>query len=142
MPKYRDKMRLRRLKVKEEVDSFTEYLVLTGYSDEVVMARLEGFVENWEEAVKYYASALERQPVTLGLDSIEFGFDVWIRTELFQITLMAPHNERQMLLQRIERADEILKKTTIETSEQQFDFIENASRHKHWWLFRSPLDAV
>jgi hypothetical protein len=142
MPKYRDKMQLRRIHAEYgPVDPFTEYLILSGYSYDVALGGLQSFVEDWAMELEYYVKCLKYDPPVFGLCSEEFEFDVWKRTELYQLWQMAPEKMRDEVQETIEALDLIFRQATIQ-SRHPYQFIEDPDPEEHWWLYRIPLDGL
>lgn len=127
MPKYRDKIRLKR---RGEVDDFTRYLILVGYSGAVVSVGLAYFVECWEDTVK----EIEK----FGSDCWEeFDHDLCSRDSLHRVLGHAPEELVAEFMPRIEAADEKFKSFTRENvysaatgKAQDYDAL--------WWRKRCP----
>jgi len=143
MPKYRDKMRLRRYKLKHgTVDSFTEYLILAGYSYDVARQGLSFFVENWAKAVEYYKNTLEElDPPVFGLCSEEFVNDLVERTDLYHLFQKASRKMQEEVQEELDDLDRIFRKATIKYDDP-FSLIADPDPKEHWWLYRIPLDGL
>ncbi len=131
MPKYRDKMRLKRyIKKHGECDPLTEYLICKGFSDGTVVTGLEIFVDSWEEAVKWAIG---------NYDSADIEYDLYQRTTLYQVLRHASPEQIAPFAERIEKADNYYKEHTVEDNTPYESYIdEKLDRKVHWWLFRSP----
>lgn len=117
MAKYRDKMRLKKY---GEVDDFTRYLILAGYSDDVVATGLSGFVESWEYSVNW----IEEND-----DPEEWDYDVHFRDTLQVILDNAPPEEIAKYQERINAADEKFMLLTEESKSVQ-------QSNQNWWWKR------
>ncbi len=135
MPKYRNKMRLRKLlrKRMDTVDDLTRTLVLNGYSDEIVKDvtknGIERFVANWEDSVKWIVSKCCPD---------EYEYDLYSRTILYSVMQHSSLEQIKPFQKRIELADAKFRKATIET-DKPIDYREGVNRETHWWLYRGWL---
>ncbi len=131
MPRYHDKMRLKRYMMKHgECDPLTEYLICKGFNDGIVETGLEIFVDSWEEAVKWAIG---------NYDSADIDYDLYQRTELYQAMKHVSPEQIAPYAERIEKADNYYKEHTVENSIPHDSYIdEDPDRKVHWWLFRSP----
>ena len=133
MPKYRDKMRLKRwIAEKGEVDDSSRWLILEGYSFDVVTGGLESFVVSWEESVqdiiRYGSSCTE-----------EWLYDIWPRDILHQVMCHAPFEEKKKFRARIEEADRISREVTEENLVSPPWWPDGVSDTALWWRFRWPV---
>ena len=139
MPKYRDKMRLNDLLLKNsEVDSLTRYLILSGYPDDVVKAGLESFVAAWEESAKWIRCDFP-------LVSDEYYYDLFQRSQLYLVLQHASPMQIAAYSTRIDQADHIFKQHTIEIDapcDAFIDDIKKSEKEIHWWLFRLPKKGL
>ncbi len=130
VPKYRDKMRLRRWIARHgRVDDFTRWLILQGYDDEVVQAGLDHFVGAWEEAVRnevlHPSTCLE-----------EWQLCAWTRELLADAIAHAPDDEVRALADRIGKADEAFCELSAEAPPQDGTLSDSP-----WWWNRWPRNG-
>ncbi len=134
MPKYRDKIQLKRMLLRKgDIDPLTQWLVLQGYPGNQAERGLESFVESWEEQVQWFE---EREGY---FDPDEHGHDIMPRTMLYIVMQQASETQIDQFRKRIEAADALFKKITIERNtpfDPIYDEIKKVDREEHWWLFR------
>lgn len=133
MPKYRNKIRLKRwIAEKGEVDDFRRWLVLEGYSFDVVAGGLESFVVSWEESVqdiiRYGSSCTE-----------EWLYDIRSREILHQVMCQASSEEKEKFHARIEEADRIFRGVTEENLVSPPWRPDGEDDTDLWWRFRWPV---
>lgn len=134
MPKYKNKMQLKRLG-HNEPDQLSRYLVLSGYTEKVVSGGLAGLVKEWEEAVDWLVK---------GFDCIEeWTNDLSAREILANALEILGTTPPQSLIERIEAADQRLRAATCESSRcvwgDGFSIgLEKCDPVKHWYYFRWP----
>jgi hypothetical protein len=133
MPKYRDKMRLKCWVAEQGgPDDFRQWLILQGYSFDIVTGGLESFVVSWEESVqgiiRYGSSCTE-----------EWLSDIWSREILHQVMCHASIEEKERFLARIEVADRIFKEITEKNLVFSPWGSDEARNTALWWRFRWPL---
>lgn len=134
MAKYRHKIRLNKLtREKGKVDELIQYLVLEGYSDEVVNDvinyGIELFVAAWEDSVKSIESLY---------DPDEYDHDVYPRNTLYLVMKHARPEQISPFQERIELADARFRTVTIET-EYPLRHVESPEKDVRWWLYRDPI---
>ena len=130
MPKYQYKQKLKDYKAKHgKPDTLTEYFILQGFSEDKIQEGLAPFVDAWEEALVW----IERG------DSEEYDWNLWQRSELYEVLRHATDEQIEPYRERIEKADEKFRSITREAEDSYGYLIDNnetIDRHVHWWLFR------
>lgn len=114
-----------------QVDELICYLVLEGYSDEIINDVIENgieiFVSSWEESVEWIVKTPD--------DTEEYDHDIYPRTELFFVMQYASPEQIDPFKDRIEKADSMFRMATKEHAEF-IRHMDKPDRAKHWWLFR------
>ncbi len=143
MARYRDKMRLKRQRCRKDVlTSLEEHLCLLGYPEDVIEMGLEFFVSSWEKSVSWYADQDEKNSKEFGLTEMEFGLDVWCRTELHTVLQHARDQEKKQYQKRIDKADRKFREVTMRKDSPVYDFLSELEPEIHWWLYRIPMDGL
>lgn len=121
-----------------EHDPVREYLAARGCAPDIVASGLTGLVENWESVV----GAVEAG-YALGLD--DYLNDLDVRQLLEDVWGVASVTERELLSQRLQRADEQMKavvspsKTCLWGAEVAEE--EGWTANDNWWYFSRPLQG-
>jgi hypothetical protein len=131
MTKYRNKIRLKKYLLNhKKVDQLIEFVLLNGYSDNIVKnIEKDGiniFVTAWEESVEW---------IVTHADCEEYGYDLSKRTELYLILQHTPDDQKEKFNKRIMIADELFANETVETDKPYYEN-QTTDKKENWWLFR------
>lgn len=134
MPKYRDKMRLKRYLAKHKtVSPLIEHLLLTGCTNseirDVEQNGIEAYVGEWEDVIEW---------ISLDDSSEAYLNDISIRETLYDVMQYAGQAEIEPFRERILAADERFKALTVEVASSINVSIDNKEM---WWLFRWPKQS-
>ncbi len=127
MPPYQFKQQLKRyISQYGEPDPLTRHLILIGDEVGEPLRALEPYVKDWERTVAWM------QKNGIGLE--EYDYDLFIRSSLDSVLMLA--NEQQLVSyeSRIEKSDLIFCSLTLDENGSS-----TADRTvKEWWLKRIP----
>jgi len=131
MPKYRDKMRLKRYLAKNgTVSPLIEHLLLTGRKDsevrDVERNGIEAYVADWEGVIEW---------IPFDDTSEEYLNDLSIRETLYDVMQYASEAEIEPFKERILAANQRFKELTVADASSHDASIDN---NEMWWLFRWP----
>ncbi len=122
-----------------ELDPVREFLKERGCPEHVISGGLEGLIENWESVV----------------DSVEAGYDLTLddylndldsRQLLEEAFAVAPEDQKQRYLERLERVDAWMQRLVKPAGKclwgEDVARAEGWTPAKNWWYFSQPSDAA
>jgi hypothetical protein len=117
-------------------DSVREHLRQIGASDRIVDGGLKGLVDAWDAVVNSVARGY-----SLDIDSYLNDLDT--RQLLEEVLSASPESEKQYYLERVDRADRLMKKSVKPVGRclwgEAVARKEAWSPGRNWWYFSVPI---
>jgi hypothetical protein len=119
-------------------DPVRDFLMERGCAEHIIQGGLRGLVENWEGVVESVKKGYH-----LGLD--DYLNDLDGRQLLEEALAIAPKEQREKYLERVHRADELMK-TLVKPAGKclwgdEVAETEGWTEGKNWWYFTRPIHA-